>query len=57
MPFGKFKGRTMRRVPDWYLLSIERDHEGYFGFVPENYPEVMEYVKDNMDVLTKNQHK
>ena len=57
MPFGKFKGKRMYQVPDWYLLGIERDHEGFFGFVEDKYPEVLEYIVDNMDALTKNQHR
>ena len=53
MPFGKFKGRRMDKVPDWYLLGIERNHEGMGDYCEARFPEVMEYVKDNMDVILK----
>ena len=51
MPFGKFEGLRIDEVPDWYLLGIERNHENYFAFVAEEYPEVLEYIRDNMDSL------
>lgn len=54
MPFGKFKGSAMEDVPDWYLLSIERNYNNFFTTQLQKHPEVLEYVLDNLDVLLKN---
>jgi len=57
MPFGPFKDEEMESVPDWYLLGIEKNYENMFSFVPDHYPEVLEYVQENYDTLQGNSKK
>lgn len=47
MPFGKHKDVAMANVPASYLLWLHK--EGC------NNPEVMKYIKDNMDQLRQEQ--
>lgn len=53
MPFGKFKKTktAMANVPAWYLLWLD---ENGSKSVRRDYPEVFEYIKDNMELLDKN---
>lgn len=43
MPFGKYKGEKMANIPPDYLLWLY-DNGKYYG-------EVLQYIKDNLDVL------
>ena len=45
MPFGKYRGRNMANVPSHYLLWI------YEQEWIEKWPNVMQYIEDNSDVL------
>jgi uncharacterized protein (DUF3820 family) len=52
MPFGKYKkeNRQMANVPASYLLWL---HNNASEGVRETFPEVFEYIKDNMELLLK----
>jgi len=43
MPFGKYKGTEMEKVPAGYLIWIYENNKCT--------DEVKEYIEDNMDVL------
>lgn len=47
MPFGAHKGKAMEDVPAGYLLFCYA--QTWIG----KYPDVREYIKDNLDVLEK----
>ena len=49
MPFGKYKGTAMANVPADYLLWLYRNTAGAF----RSYPEVKEYIRENLKVLEK----
>ena len=48
MPFGEFKGHKMANVPSkrllWYWDNQNR-------MTKQNYPEVYEYIENNLDVI------
>lgn len=44
MPFGKYKGHAVAYVPASYLLW-------WYDQDPENYPELKDYIKENMKHL------
>ena len=45
MPYGKYKGRPMEDVPADYLIWLVDNQRAS--------PEVIEYVRENQDVLDK----
>ena len=47
LPFGKYKGRSMNEVPAEYLLELHDNSRS----VLNQFPEVMEYIKDNLKRL------
>ena len=49
MPFGKFKGRKMKDVPAWYLLSLRRNNMRTRSY--GRMKDVMIYISDNYDEL------
>ena len=49
MPFGKFKGRKMKDVPGWYLVSLYKKNLGYRSY--GNMSKVMVYINDHYDEL------
>ncbi len=49
MPFGKHKGMAMANVPAKYLLWLFAEIAGAF----RKYPQVKEYIQENMDILVK----
>jgi hypothetical protein len=47
MPFGAYKGQEMKNVPANYLLYAYSQHW------ISNWPDVRDYIKENLDVLNK----
>ena len=49
MPFGTYKGKMFKDVPDEYLLYLWNNQENkkLFG-------ELKEYIKDNLDTIEYN---
>lgn len=56
MPFGKWKKRNtkMANVPAGYLIWL---NENGSRSIRSGFPEVFEYIKDNMDVLMEQHDK
>ena len=46
IPFGKFKGRYLRDLPDWYLVWLYGQE-----WCKKDYPGLFDYVVRNADLL------
>lgn len=53
MPFGKFKGTPMEKVPANYLLWLDRELEGQTMFEGSDKQKVWNYIEDNREILEK----
>ena len=49
MPFGRFKGRKLKDVPDWYLISLYKNNRRYRTY--GRMSQLMVYINDNYDTM------
>jgi uncharacterized protein (DUF3820 family) len=57
MPFGKFKGQAMVNVPAWNLIWLHEGNAFNDDDLRRFYPEVFEYIADNVDAIYKEKKK
>jgi len=55
LPFSKdYKGKRLIDVPESFLIWCHENKEGKAKWPYENYPEIFEYIEENLDALRAN---